>query len=511
MGISHLLQHFKSIGEAKHISKYKGQTVGIDSYSWLHKSIYTGALKILKEYDITNIIKYFKKKIDSLLYYNIKVVLIFDGDNVPLKREVEDLRKDLRVKRRAEAERLWEEGKKYEAEKLMKLASSISPQLAKAVIDQLLLEYKNKIEVIVAPYEADSQLAYLNRTGYVDFIISEDSDLLVFGAPCVLTKLDRENNGIEMKVGNIEKVEKMDFKGWSHERFIQLCILAGCDYLISAKGIAFKKAHQLLKKYDTIENVLQIIKKKINEDYYARFMAAFLCFRYQRVYCPRKEELVHLNPLDLDNKDLLKGTFEWKALKVCLQKWKNLDFLGKWYNDETAYKVANSLISPCTKEPFMQKYTMGGKASVSATTKKKKRTSLDEIMDLIDEEEKNIASQVTNKNESQASTRVEIKTNKTEEVKNVKTLDFSYKVQKRMEESLISTFEKKRKRDEEDKKKKRESIGMSSSNKKEEEFAVPKGTREFIKQLTEQNRKRKNKRAQLLDMFYDVFNEKKCF
>ena len=37
------------------------------------------------------------------------------------------------------------------------------------------------VECIVAPYEADSQLAYLSKEGIVDLVITEDSDLLVFG------------------------------------------------------------------------------------------------------------------------------------------------------------------------------------------------------------------------------------------------------------------------------------------------------------------------------------------
>ena len=37
------------------------------------------------------------------------------------------------------------------------------------------------VECIVAPYEADAQLAYLSKEGVVDLIITEDSDLLVFG------------------------------------------------------------------------------------------------------------------------------------------------------------------------------------------------------------------------------------------------------------------------------------------------------------------------------------------
>ncbi len=37
------------------------------------------------------------------------------------------------------------------------------------------------VEYIVAPYEADAQLCFLEREGLVDGIITEDSDLLVFG------------------------------------------------------------------------------------------------------------------------------------------------------------------------------------------------------------------------------------------------------------------------------------------------------------------------------------------
>lgn len=37
------------------------------------------------------------------------------------------------------------------------------------------------VEYVVAPYEADAQLCFLEREGYVDGIITEDSDLLVFG------------------------------------------------------------------------------------------------------------------------------------------------------------------------------------------------------------------------------------------------------------------------------------------------------------------------------------------
>lgn len=39
---------------------------------------------------------------------------------------------------------------------------------------------------MVAPFEADAQLTYLNKEGYADVVITEDSDLLVFGCTQVI-------------------------------------------------------------------------------------------------------------------------------------------------------------------------------------------------------------------------------------------------------------------------------------------------------------------------------------
>ena len=50
------------------------------------------------------------------------------------------------------------------------------------------------VSFVVAPYEADAQLTFLEKNGIVDGIITEDSDLLVFGCKLVLFKLDSDGN-----------------------------------------------------------------------------------------------------------------------------------------------------------------------------------------------------------------------------------------------------------------------------------------------------------------------------
>lgn len=37
------------------------------------------------------------------------------------------------------------------------------------------------VDILVAPYESDAQLAYLNKIGLANVLITEDSDLIAFG------------------------------------------------------------------------------------------------------------------------------------------------------------------------------------------------------------------------------------------------------------------------------------------------------------------------------------------
>ena len=49
------------------------------------------------------------------------------------------------------------------------------------------------VDVLVAPYEADAQLAYLNISKIADYVITEDSDLVLFGCHHVRDKCEDES------------------------------------------------------------------------------------------------------------------------------------------------------------------------------------------------------------------------------------------------------------------------------------------------------------------------------
>jgi exonuclease 1 len=73
--------------------------------------------------------------------------------------------------------------------------------------------------------------------------------MLVFGAKVCLYKLSNEYHLKEVNLCDIYSSEELEIKGWSHKKFIYACILSGCDYLASPKGIALKTAVGLLNKH----------------------------------------------------------------------------------------------------------------------------------------------------------------------------------------------------------------------------------------------------------------------
>jgi exonuclease 1 len=159
------------------------------------------------------------------------------------------------------------------------------------------------VPYVVAPYEADAQLTYLEKIGLVDGIITEDSDLLVFGCRNVLFKLDAvTSTAVSIARSDFASVTSpeggLPLLGWSDAQFRAMAILSGCDYLESVGGVGLKTAWVLLKKHRTVENVIKALrregKKTVPKMYLDQFKLAEKVFLHQRVYDPVQERLVYL-------------------------------------------------------------------------------------------------------------------------------------------------------------------------------------------------------------------------
>jgi 5'-3' exonuclease len=71
----------------------------------------------------------------------------------------------------------------------------------------------------------------------------------------VLYKLDRAGNGEEFSVIDLPNCTSLPLSGFTADQFVQLCVMAGCDFLAQLPGIGLKKAHGVLRKYRSFTKV----------------------------------------------------------------------------------------------------------------------------------------------------------------------------------------------------------------------------------------------------------------
>ena len=387
MGISNLLKILESIQTSRHLSYYKGKKVAVDGYCWLHKSIYLLSEQIFHNPHSKRYLKYLNKRVDQLLRFNITPIIVFDGDKLQMKKIEEDERQKRRNEVTMESLKLIRKGKEKEAQTKRLGGIDINPQMAYEFIK--LLKQKN-VEYYVAPYEADIQLAYLDKINYVDCIITEDSDLLALGCKKVLYKLDLDTNiGLEIEIKNLKKCTKYDFSDFDSDKFLTFCILSGCDYF-KIKSVGANNAYKIITNSPSYKKCIMNICENVNkknkdkdsekleyDELIEKFEKAFLTFRYQVVYCPIEKKLRYYN-------DIKKSKYKFASKYL-----NNLDFLGTTEVDEEMVKKTTfGEVDPITHLPFdYSNLTQEEKEKVQEEYLKKKRLIQEKKDNLLKKEE----------------------------------------------------------------------------------------------------------------------------
>jgi exonuclease-1 len=271
-----------------------------------------------------------------LIHFGIVPYLVFDGDYLPSKSATEAERASKREEHRKLGLELHRMGKISQAQNELQKAVDVTPQMARQLIEVL---KQHGVQYIVAPYEADAQLAYLEREGIISGILSEDSDLLVFGAKCLLTKLDQYGDCIEINRDDFTACREISLVGWSDREFRLMAILSGCDYLASIDKMGLKTAYRLVRKYKHIEKILRMLafdgKYNIPPGYLESFRKAELTFLHQRVFCPHLNDMVMMTSL---------GTRPEPD---------DFAFIGAHVVRDIAIGVARGDLNPMTKEPII--------------------------------------------------------------------------------------------------------------------------------------------------------------
>lgn len=104
---------------------------------------------------------------------------------------------------------------------------------------------------INAPGEAEAACAVLCRTGVVDAVLSEDTDVLNYRAPKFLHRLNITTQTV-VEIDYAEMLARIEF---TREQFLDFCIMCGTDYNTNLPNIGPEKSYRLLKKHGSLEQI----------------------------------------------------------------------------------------------------------------------------------------------------------------------------------------------------------------------------------------------------------------
>ncbi|XP_064552204.1 flap endonuclease 1 [Drosophila montana] len=190
-----------------------------------------------------------------LLDNGIKPVYVFDGKPPDMKSG--ELAK--RAERREEAEKALkaatEAGDDAEIDKFNRRLVRVTKEHSREAKELLKLM---GVPFVDAPCEAEAQCAALVKAGKVYATATEDMDALTFGS-CKLLRYLTYSEARKMPVKEFSYDKVLQGLELTSKEFIDLCILMGCDYCESIKGVGPKRAIELIKSYRDIETILENI------------------------------------------------------------------------------------------------------------------------------------------------------------------------------------------------------------------------------------------------------------
>jgi flap endonuclease-1 len=227
MGIKNLLKflyNFSNIIKIKHISDFYNKRIAIDISILLYQSVISirnsGHDIVNNDNMVISHIIGLLNKILNLLESGIIPVFVFDGKPPIIKNKLLAQRKEIKLKA---MEKYKSTDNMEDKIKFFKRCVSITKEQmddCRELLTAMGLPYINATE------EADSVLADLCKNNMVHAVLTEDMDILTFGAPRIIRNVMSLNKPIiEINLNDILTTLNI-----THNEFIELCIYFGCDY-----------------------------------------------------------------------------------------------------------------------------------------------------------------------------------------------------------------------------------------------------------------------------------------
>ncbi|KAI9908436.1 hypothetical protein PsorP6_003949 [Peronosclerospora sorghi] len=271
MGIKGLMKLLQEeapscIKEVEKMSALAGRTVAIDASMALYQFLIAirsadggGPSQALTNADgeVTSHLQGLFSRTIRMMESGLKPLYVFDGKPPIMKNGELAKRSDRRAEAQKSLEEATEKGITEDIDRFNKRLVHATPQHNEDCKELLKLM---GVPYITAPCEAEATCAELAKGGRVYAAGTEDMDALTFGVPVLYRRLT-VSPAKKIPILEIRLERALQELELTYEQFVDLCILCGCDYCDSIRGVGPKKAYAGIKEHKNIENFLEALQK----------------------------------------------------------------------------------------------------------------------------------------------------------------------------------------------------------------------------------------------------------
>lgn len=256
-GLNNLIKKYSPDAEnVKDIKEYSGCIFGIDCSILLYKFKYASKAENSHLVGIVNRIKYYMSN-------GILPVFVFDGDPPEAKRNTIQKRQDNKEKlyvrieelRTLEIDAKTDAEKKTLADEIARISSQIIRIKKSHILESKELLEKSGVPYCTAPEDAEKYCAFLQKNGFIDYTVTDDTDAMTFGCEKIIkTSI---NKIIEIDTNKVLQNFEMTM-----EMFVDFCILSGCDYSDTIASVGPVTSFNIIKQHKSIDNYIEKLTVK---------------------------------------------------------------------------------------------------------------------------------------------------------------------------------------------------------------------------------------------------------
>lgn len=325
--------NLKDVYKEISMEHFRDKTIAIDVSIFMYKFKYK-----LQE----NWLYGFYDMIQCFQNYGIKIIMVLDGSTLPAKKLEHEKRRKQQQKMKDDIDKLEEKLRDYiennnihpELLELQKKNKSKVNILLKPIqekdkktIDIEMIEYilnKKKSQIIkikkkdfdllkelldicqipciVAKHEAEALCSQLCISKKVDAVLTEDTDVLAYGTPCFIYKL----NTLRGIFYYLEMETILKYLDITFNQFQDFCIMCGTDYNTNINKIGPVNSFKLIKEHKSLDIICDILEKKKKDTSVLQYK---LC---RSIFCNKEKQEIKCNT---DNIYSIKDKLRWEEFK----------------------------------------------------------------------------------------------------------------------------------------------------------------------------------------------------